>query len=137
MNATLSRIHQLIAYHENAAATLRQTIRLIAGADRTRRAPRPAPHVAQALTIDAARRRTRKKPSKTGPQSNAAKAARRARSAELLAKFDPTTPKKLADLGLTNGHRVRIGPFINAGYLRAKGPGYVRTPKPFAVTLDR
>src|SRR5262245_5521252 len=62
-----------------------------------------------------------------GKFSNAEKLARRKRTAAKLAHFDTDTPKSL------NGHGKGSGGLVAAGYLKAKGDGYVRTSKPFQI----
>lgn len=133
------RLIQALAYHENAAATLRAALALLDGAPHAKSARKatnghavPAMFEA-ALAIDATRRgATAKKPGKAGKARSGAPSsvkvrAQRQQTADRLAQFDRHIPRLLADVPGASGILVA------KGYLETKGDGYVRTKKPFVV----
>lgn len=143
MNATLTHLHRLLAYFENGAASIRSTLALMAH-DPTKGQPHtnghPNGHVLpvvmrKALALDGLRRAKlgRPKGSKTKRPTTSGHGprimAQRARSAALLATFDPVTPRPAPP-----GTRS-LGSLVRRGYVKQKGDGYVRTAKPYAITL--
>ena len=137
------RLARLLAYHENAAATIRATIALLEQPDP--RGPRAfsnghSPIMHAALQVDAARREKKKEwqrayierkkaKTKTGPHPNAMHNQRQ-RTADALAHFDPTEPKLPGELPFKP---EGLGRLVVHGYLKRKGLGYVRTAKPYQV----
>jgi hypothetical protein len=149
---TIQRLAQLLAFHENAAASIRATMALLRGDTPARPGPKPSPNgapptLAKAVALDAKRRavarlakraqRARRKPGpkpKRAPSTHHGYAKRvlkqRQRTADALARFDDRDPRIPSDVG---ANTRSIGVLVRRGYLTRKAGGYVRTGKPFHV----
>jgi hypothetical protein len=68
------------------------------------------------------------KPRETG----GAIAARRSRTAALLAQFDQTTPRHATGL-----NKRGFGTLVRHGFLKRKSNGYIRTAKAFSLTRGK
>jgi hypothetical protein len=147
------RLARLLAYHENAAASIRTTIALMAAAPRDNRGGdrrsaaalngngnghHLSPIMAEALAVDEKRRAAKsgrtpakKNPTKKKPgQHYRNLLAQRQRTANILKLFDTTEPRR----GLPGGKTSHaLGIYTQRGYLQRKGDGYIRTAKPFIV----
>jgi hypothetical protein len=141
------KLLRLLTYHENAAANIRATIALMQHLNGTAVLDkRKEMHAANgtstiaraALQMDDARREqkrawqakyiARKKAGKvTHPNS---RLNQRQRTADTLAHFDLTEPKLPGELPY---QPQGLGRLVVNGYLKRKGPGYVRTAKPYYV----
>ncbi len=129
-NMTVKTLLARLRYHEERVAALR----LVLG-ELTTVAKAKAPDViAQALTLDRVRRGRGRPPRTTPPPPPAAYRERMARvkaNRAMLAALDPTTPTPLARL--TELGVARVGPYVNHGWLKKKGAGYVPTAKAIAA----
>ena len=151
---------RLLAYYENAAATIRATIGFLEQAEPPRRGRLPSngasnglSTVAQAAIVEEEIRRKRKRDyqrqlhaeRKTGKPPRRLKPhkkphhgygaqvlKRREISARLLAQFDRNDPRIPAELKIPTN---KIGALIRRGYLVQKGGGYIRSAKPYHVNV--
>jgi hypothetical protein len=129
-NGSAVRLAKLLADREADVAAIRRTLALMNGHGGA--APRNGASVlADALALDAARRRKRKAPSKTPPSKAAGygvkrvRKARRQRTADLLAH--------IAKHNAAPAGRFGLGTLIRHGLIRKTKTGYTRTEKPFEV----
>lgn len=136
---------RLLTYHENAAASIRATIALLQGQpeQRGKSSNGHSPTMHAALTLDKERRAKKlvyqrewrkTHPQKTHPRKSGGHTNRvltqRRRTAETLGHFDLTEPKLPGELPFKP---MGLPILVTRGYLKKKGPGYVRTAKPFHV----
>lgn len=147
-NPTEMRLARLLAYFENGAAAVRATLAFLAHDPTTSRRvngnSNGHPMMLDALALD--EHRASKSGKKSGlkpgspprggrratPGSHVSRIrAQRERTAEMLARFDTSTPRTPAELGLTG--RIMTGSVVRRGYLKKKAGGYVRTGKPYYV----
>jgi hypothetical protein len=133
-------ILRMLNYHESAAATLRAALAILSAP-----VPRTGHHLngdggagdvkRAALRVDAGRRAVLAasgKPKKKKPARWSAKREnQRQRTADYLAQFDRTDPRRPNEMKLIVSRG--LGSYVRRGYLQAKGGGYVRTGKPYHV----
>ena len=119
---TLEKIAQ---YYERRAASVREAIEAFAEFRGAKKRQTIGATLGEAITIDRERRAPTAPPRRRDGGHRDAIAARRAESAVLLARFDPSDPRP----GSVAGRAVAS--FVLHGYLKHKGSGYVRTAKPF------
>jgi len=127
----VGRLQRLLAENEETAAAIRKVIALFNGAD-TVKAKRNAPDViAHALAIDSARRERKPRVSQVGTKIDRRRQARAA-----IAALDPAEPVSAewlrAELGIK-----RVGKYVQHGYLKRKGDGYVPTAKARAAAEEQ
>ena len=136
-NMGRKQIERLLTFHEQAASSLRFTLKLMDADLAARRTERAPSVIDDAIAIEAARvDKKRGRPRKTGgqprtqkeDQSAGARTARREASAALLARFSTVDPIPAGD-----GAIRFIGPLVRRGYLKKKGEGYLRTAKEFTI----
>ena len=126
MSTTRDQLLKLLAFHENAAAAVRATLSLLAAQPVDGRSSNGLSTVAkQALALDAQRQAVKH----AGPRPRGHKIRdRRQRSADYLKNFDTKEPRLPGEF-----ERFGIGSLVRRGYLQRKGPGYIRTAKPYFV----
>lgn len=149
-NSMPERMRELLAYHEHAADALRTSLQLLNG-HATQKKQDQHQDLFDAVQLDAARRRSLAKrgphkkkraappvsavrvlarPPKRKKRGNTAAARDPQIVVNLLSHFDTDEPREARKMGLP-GAGGRIGNLVNAGFLRRKGRGYVRTSKPY------
>lgn len=124
---TLSRLAAEYARH---SATLYAAIDLLTLHQTGRKRTSIPAALDQAIAMDRERRETAGALNGTRAPNGTYTAARlrkRQGTADLLAHFDPVAPRPAPATGGT----ARVGPLIRHGFLKKKGKGYIRTPKPF------
>lgn len=142
MTTTKDHLARLLAFHENAAAHIRATLALLNGIGPTGFGGdrKSATYEAltsgnglstvakQALALDAQRQAV-----KNGPRPRGTKIHdQRQRTATYLQLYDPKEPKLPGEFKEFRG----LGSLIHRGYLQRKGPGYIRTSKPYFVNRE-
>jgi hypothetical protein len=134
--AATVEIYRAAGHRGNASTHFRQILRAIARPEQRgtrmhwtlKDAPAANGNGHQAPTVVPKRERRAQAPAKKQPGPFSAKhKAQRAKSAALLAKYDPETPRPSTILGHAAGVMVR------RGYLAKKDDGYIRTAKPFEI----
>src|SRR5262245_62170473 len=156
-NSMPERMRELLAYHEHAADALRTSLQLLNG-HATQKKQDQHQDLFDAVQLDAARRRAaaakaaahkrgpyKKKraetptpavrvlarpPKKGKRRGNANKPRDPQIVLNLLAHFDTDEPRPAFKMGLP-GAGGRIGNLVQAGFLKRKGKGYIRTSKPY------
>ncbi len=141
-NGTSSRLDRLLAYHESAAEAIRTTIGLLNGSAKAAKTNGHSTVLAEALALDGARAHKVKashaktKTTTKRAQSRSAIRVQRERTAQVLDRFDPKTPRAVMDvaneLGLSYS-QIGLGPLVHRKYLKRKGDGFVRTAKAYHV----
>ena len=132
----VDRLTRLLNFYEHAAAAIRTTMALMDQQPETsrngwggdRRSQSNGSIAKAALQIDA-QRRAGTLPKKKHLRRDEIR-AQRERSAAVLAHFDPKEPKLPGEFPI---NPKSIQPLVRWGFLKKKGPGYVRTAKPFHV----
>lgn len=114
-------LEELLAYHQTRADAIRLTLSLLDGTVSEKKQTGIGTVLRQAAALDSERRKAQ--PVRSG--TLAAVRASRQRTAEKLASMSRTEPQP--------GEKG-FGPLVQAGYIKAKGDGYVRTTKPFKIT---
>jgi hypothetical protein len=126
----IDRLQALLAYHEEHARAIRLVLDDLA-ADPAE--SNGAGVLDAALALDAARGARRHGTRPRGrPVSTRAGLARndvRARSAQVLALFDPHEPRPRAIVREVGSNPQALGRLIAYGYLKKKGDGLIRTAK--------
>jgi len=122
---------RLLAYHENAAETVRAQLRVLGRGQDDRAQARGLGAAVQRSGVIAARDLDPDRRAASGLSQ--ATIERRARTAAVLAQFDPREPKRAADLTDQAMPLAGLGSLVRRGYLRAEAGGFVRTDKPFFV----
>ena len=116
-----ARLEKALAKHEHIVESLRLALEVMRGEAHASSAKRAPQVLAQAVQIDAGRRRGRPR----NPHRGHKVKDQRQRSADFLSQFDATTPSTHSVAGFAS--------LIRRGYLKKKGEGYVRTSKPYEV----
>ena len=114
------RLGKLLAYHEERAAAIRLVLGELNGTAMAAKRNGHGGVLRAALALEGARRQTKTKKTNIRAQRQA--------SADLLAQFDPKTPRHI------EGVRS-LGSLVRRGYLRPKGDGYIRTAKEYSVAV--
>lgn len=126
-----SRLLRLLHFHEERAAAIRLVLDMLQDTKQASSTARATQTLQQAIRQDAVRRQTKRgrpqKQKRTWPRGQQL-ADQRARSAAILAQFDPKEPRP----GFTAAGRG-LGSLVRRGYLKKKGDGYVRTSQEYVV----
>jgi len=125
LTGPLRTLERLAVFHENTARVIRAAIQLyVEHHQRVRHDTARLDAVLHALNL--ARTSATRATAQPGYGTPQRERERRHASAVLLASFDPVVPRDAPA-----GRERAVAPLIRHGYLRKKGEGYVRTPKPF------
>jgi hypothetical protein len=116
-----AQLLRLLRAHEEAAAAIRLTLRLLHGQAATVKRARAQRVIDQAIQIDAARR-TNGRPR---DQRRMTVHDKRVKSAAFLRKFSATEPRPMRSRNL--------GSLVRRGYLKKTADGYVRTAKEYSI----
>jgi hypothetical protein len=137
-------IRERLEYYEERARAYRLILEDYTAQQTASKQRESSTVLAKAIALDSQRRAGSKAPRKTGkapakrrsvvapgPGWRQRKIAQREATKAWLDSFSRDEPRPYVQG--SNGGPVRIGPYLNAGYLKKKDDGYIRTAKEFDV----